>query len=127
MCGLPGVGKTTIARELAPLVNGVVLPTDKIRKDLFPKRRERKLVYDILILLVKCPCNANVNCILDATFTKEKSRREIRNKLGHDAKEIHIIECVCHEDIVIVPLQESMIIRMLIFHFTGRRKEFMIL
>ena len=40
MCGLPGVGKTTIARELAPLVNGVVLSTDKIRKDLFPKRRE---------------------------------------------------------------------------------------
>lgn len=105
MCGLPCVGKTTIARELAPLVNGVVLSTDKIRKVLFPKptygRRERRLVYDILILLAKYLCNANVKCILDATFTKEKSRREIRNKLGHDAKEIRIIECVCPEDIVI--------------------------
>ena len=32
ICGLPGVGKTTIAKELAPLVNAVILSTDKIRK-----------------------------------------------------------------------------------------------
>jgi predicted kinase len=47
MCGLPGVGKTTIAKQLALLINGVVLSTDKIRKELFYKpsygRRERKI------------------------------------------------------------------------------------
>jgi predicted kinase len=108
MCGLPGVGKTTIARQLAPLINGVVLSTDKIRKEIFPKptygRRERKLIYDILILLAKYLCNSNVNCILDATFSIEKSRQEIRNKLGLCSKKIRIIECVCPEDIVIAPL-----------------------
>jgi predicted kinase len=108
MCGLPGVGKTTIARQLAPLINGVVLSTDKIRKEIFPKptygRRERKLIYDILILLAKYLCNSNVNCILDATFSREKSRQEIRNKLGLCSKKISIIECVCPEDIVIARL-----------------------
>lgn len=108
MCGLPGVGKTTIASQLAPLINGVVLSTDKIRKEIFPKptygRRERKLIYDILILLAKYLCNSNVNCILDATFSIEKSRQEIRNKLGLCSKEISIIECVCPEDIVIARL-----------------------
>jgi predicted kinase len=106
MCGLPGVGKTTIARQLAPLINGVVLSTDKIRKEIFPKptygRRERKLIYDILILLAKYLCNSN--CILDATFSIEKSRQEIRNKLGLCSKKIRIIECVCPEDIVIARL-----------------------
>ena len=33
ICGLPGVGKTTVAKELAPLVNAVILSTDKIRKE----------------------------------------------------------------------------------------------
>ena len=108
MCGLPGVGKTTIARQLAPLINGVVLSTDKIRKELFCKpsyrRRERKLIYDILFLLAKYLCNSNVSCILDATFSKERSRQEIRNKLNPCSKEISIIECICPEDIVIARL-----------------------
>jgi predicted kinase len=34
ICGYPGVGKTTLANELAPLINAVVLSTDKIRKEL---------------------------------------------------------------------------------------------
>ena len=33
ICGLPGVGKTTLAKEIAPLVDAVLLSTDKIRKD----------------------------------------------------------------------------------------------
>ncbi len=109
VCGLPGVGKTTLAKDLAPLINAVVLSTDKIRKELFPKpmygRRERGLVYDVLTLLAKYLSSADVNCILDATFTKEKSRREIRKKLHHGTKEIRIIECVCPEDTIIARLK----------------------
>jgi predicted kinase len=108
MSGLPGVGKTTIARQLAPLINGVVLSTDKIRKELFYKpsygRRERKLIYDILTLLAKYLCASNVNCILDATFSQKRSRQEIRNKLNPYSKKIIIIECICPEDIVIARL-----------------------
>jgi hypothetical protein len=31
ICGLPGAGKTTLARELAPLIGGVVLDGDEVR------------------------------------------------------------------------------------------------
>jgi predicted kinase len=37
ICGLPGVGKTTLAKDLAPLINAVVLSTDRIRKELILK------------------------------------------------------------------------------------------
>ncbi|MGI8831838.1 MAG: AAA family ATPase [Nitrososphaeraceae archaeon] len=86
ICGLPGVGKTTLAKEIAPLINAVILSTDKIRKELFSKpmygRRERRLIYDVLILLAKYLHNAGINCILDATFTIERSRREIKDVDG---------------------------------------------
>ena len=54
ICGLPGVGKTTVAKELAPLVNAVILSTDKIRKELLSRPmygwREKRLIYDVMIL-----------------------------------------------------------------------------
>ncbi len=110
ICGLPGVGKITLAKEIAPLINAVILSTDKIRKELFSKpmygRRERRLIYDVLILLAKYLHNAGINCILDATFTIERSRREIKKKLGLDSKEISVIECICPEDIVFSRLRQ---------------------
>jgi len=35
---LPGTRKTPIAKKLAPIVNAVVLSTDKIRKEIIPNR-----------------------------------------------------------------------------------------
>lgn len=110
ICGLPGVGKTTVAKGLAPLINAVVLATDKIRKELFSKpmygQRERRLIYDVMILMAKYLDKAGINCILDATFTRERSRREIKKKLGLASKDIHIIECICPEDIVLSRLRQ---------------------
>lgn len=104
ICGLPGVGKTTLAKGLAPLINAVILATDKIRKELFSKplyaRIERRLIYDVMILMAKYLDMARINCILDATFTSESSRREMKKKLDLASKDINIIECICPEDIV---------------------------
>ena len=110
ICGLPGVGKTTLAKEIAPLVNAVLLSTDKIRKELLSRptygRGERKLIYNGMILIAKYLHNAGINCILDATFTRESSRLEIKKKLGLASKDFHIIECICPEDIILSRLQE---------------------
>jgi 2-phosphoglycerate kinase len=32
LCGYPRLGKTTLANKLGPLINAVILSTDKIRK-----------------------------------------------------------------------------------------------
>jgi predicted kinase len=109
VCGLPGVGKTTLVKDLAPRMRAVILSTDKIRKELIPRPKydwkERKLIYDIVILFAKYLSEAGVNCILDATLIKERSRQEIKKELDLITKNIHIIECVCPEDIIIKRLK----------------------
>lgn len=99
ICGLPGTGKTTLANELAPEISAVVLSSDRIRKEIFPKptysRDERRLVYKIMILLAKYLHGKGINCILDATFNLERSRVEVMEKIGISKQEIQIIECVC--------------------------------
>jgi predicted kinase len=107
--GLPGVGKTTLAKSLAPLVNGQVLSTDKIRKELFPSptysQLEQREVFDAMISVAKDLTNAGINCILDATFNREQSRIEVKNKLGLTDNLFHIIECICQEDLAISRLE----------------------
>jgi predicted kinase len=111
-CGLPGVGKTTLANELAPLINAVVLSTDKIRKELISSnptysKEEKELIYNVMLLVARyLHDEADVNCILDATFNTEESRRKARKKLASVSPEqIYIVECICPEDIVISRLR----------------------
>ena len=109
--GLPGVGKTLLANELAPLIKAVVLSTDKIRKELITHptytEEEKELIYDVMLILAKYLHEAaGTNCILDATFNTKESRRKAREKLESVSPEqIYIIECICPEDIVLSRLK----------------------
>jgi hypothetical protein len=110
ICGLPGVGKSTVARLLAPHIEGVVVSSDEIRKSLFRvptyRRHEKRLVYETMLLVARYLFNANVNCILDATFSREITRQEVRSKLGLAREQFRIIECICPEDIVMTRLKQ---------------------
>lgn len=109
ICGLPGVGKSILAKNLAPMINAIILSSDKIRKELFPNPTyspfERKIVYDIMIILAKYLNDARCNCILDATFNREDSRMEIKEKLHLNDKQFHIVECFCPEEVVLSRLK----------------------
>jgi len=104
ICGLPGVGKTTIAKNLAPLIDAVILSSDKIRKELIPNptytKEERKLIYDVMVLIAAYLQNSGTNIILDATFNKEDSRNKVKQRIRVPRDEFFIIECVCPEDII---------------------------
>ena len=105
VCGLPGVGKTTLAKEIAPMIKATILSTDKIRKELLSQptyqQQERILIYDIMVIIAKYLHDAGINCILDATFNKETSRNELIEKLGLSKDQIKIVECICPEAVVI--------------------------
>ncbi|HEX7258169.1 MAG TPA: ATP-binding protein, partial [Nitrososphaeraceae archaeon] len=109
ICGYPGVGKTTLANELAPLINAVVLSTDKIRKELIVNPTysdgEIRLVYDILILFANYLHNSGINCILDATFNEQKSRDDIKKRLNLSNDQFKIVECICPEELIISRIQ----------------------
>lgn len=109
ICGLPGIGKTTLARDLAPLINAVILSSDKIRKELFPKpiysKQEAKIIYDVMILLAKYLYSAEINCIIDATFNKKRSRTDLKSKLKLPEEKLCIVECICSEDTVVSRLK----------------------
>lgn len=103
------MGKTTLAKELAPLIDSVVLSTDKIRKELISNptyaKEEKELVYNVMFLLAKYLHQAGKNAILDATFNTEHSRKEALDKIGIDRAQLHIVECICPEDVVISRLR----------------------
>jgi len=92
--GLPGSGKSTIARLLAKRLAEMAIPTqtlssDMLRKSLTPKPRytekERNMVYSVLVLIAKLLTQNGVNVIIDATGNRrryrDKARREIDNFL----------------------------------------------
>ena len=108
-CGLPGVGKSTLARSVACRTGASILSSDKIRKELirYPTytRTEGRLVYDVLMLLTKYLTAAGIDCILDATFNRERSRMEVENKLLSNNVRLYVIECNCPEEIVLERLR----------------------
>ena len=110
ICGYPGVGKTTVAHELAPLINAVVLSTDKIRKEFIDKpnyrEEEKRTIYKIFILIAKYLHKAGIHCILDATFYNQKSREEVKTRLNLRNDQYKIIECICPEELVISRIKE---------------------
>ena len=105
ICGLPGVGKTTVAKKLASKMNAIVLSTDKIRKELLKKPsysgKEKHLIYDVMILLAKYLQNSGVSCILDATFSQNEFRNEVKKKLNLPKNQVYFVECVCPEELII--------------------------
>ena len=109
ICGLPGVGKSTLAKDVAPMINATILSSDKIRKELFPNPTyspfERKLVYDVMFILAKYLNDVKRNCILDATFNREDSRLEIKEKLQLNDRQFQIVECFCSEEVIISRLK----------------------
>jgi aminoglycoside phosphotransferase family enzyme/predicted kinase len=101
MMGLPGVGKTYVARRLAQRIDAFQLLSDSIRKQLLgiPVSERRfdgygkgiykgnigKLTYDEMMRRASVFLGAGHNVIMDATFLHEDSRdkaRKVAEKAG---------------------------------------------
>ncbi|MGZ4930459.1 MAG: adenylyl-sulfate kinase [Halobacteriota archaeon] len=83
--GLPGSGKTTIAREVANRIKErklKLLQLDKIRTIVTPHPRyteeERDIVYSFLAYTAKVLTECEVNVIIDATANRQRYRQLAR-------------------------------------------------
>jgi len=88
--GLPGSGKSTIARALERRLreNNVrvqVLSVDMLRKVLTPRptysEEERKIVYDVLAFVASLLTENSVNVLIDATGNRRSYRNRARRQI----------------------------------------------
>jgi len=102
--GLPATGKSTLAKQVAKSIKGVVLRTDKIRKQLLeePKytEEEKKLIYNVTFLIAEYLASAGVNVILDGTFYKRELRHRVYEIARKTGAKLYIIECCAPERII---------------------------
>lgn len=109
MAGLPGTGKTALARELAQRTGGRVLSKDEFRHAIFtPEEVEYSSWQDDFCLQLMLQTaeyllsrNPNLTIFLDG---RPFSRRYQINNVLNAAASLHqpsrIIECICSEDMV---------------------------
>ncbi|WP_435184735.1 AAA family ATPase [Halobellus sp. EA9] len=78
VAGLPGVGKTTVSREITDRLDGRLIRTDVVRKDRFPDPQytveERVAVYDELFARGRREAADGGVAVLDGTFRKRADR-----------------------------------------------------
>jgi adenylylsulfate kinase len=96
--GLPGCGKTTIAKRVKAIlsenkIDAKILQLDEIRKVITPNPRyteeERDIVYASLAYMAKLLYESGVNVIVDATANK-RHYRDLARSLVPNFAEVHI-------------------------------------
>ena len=104
VCGLPGVGKTTVAERVADRVDGRIRRTDVIRKELFDDPEytdaETEAVYAELLARAREDVDAGDAVVLDATFADARFRADARETAAEAAAEFDLVEVACDEGVV---------------------------
>lgn len=104
VCGLPGVGKTTVAERVARSLDARLLRTDVIRKERYAAPAytdaETRTVYDRLLDRARRSVAAGRNVVLDGTFRDARDRRRARAvAYGADA-DFTVVLVECDESVV---------------------------
>ena len=89
LAGLPGTGKSTLARKLARKYRLEHIGTDSVRKRIFRdvrrnvfgrgsySLRQRTIVYDTIYYVLYTLLKHGVGCVLDGTFYQDKLRSKV--------------------------------------------------
>lgn len=107
--GLPGTGKSYLARKLAERLPFVVIETDFVRKTLFLKptytAQESGLVHGTCHCLIHRLLNKGVRIIFDATNLIEHQREMIYHLAEKAGAKLIIVRIVAPEEVVRERLQ----------------------
>jgi predicted kinase len=101
VCGLPGVGKTTVARTIADRLGARLVRTDVVRKDLFPDPEytdaEERAVYTELLQRGGEALDEGRPAVLDGTFHDASYREHASDLAAEYDASIRFVHVVCEE------------------------------
>lgn len=104
VCGLPGVGKSTVSRAIADRLPATVLRTDVIRKELFADPQyttaESVAVYDTLLTRAFDHLDVGESVVLDATFKTSERRIQARDLAAQVGARFRLVYVACDEAVL---------------------------
>ena len=114
MHGLPGVGKSDYAKYLAKKLDGFILNTNYIRKEVMAVRvydnpqdgkmpftqEQLDLSYKIMLYAARQLIRAYVPAILDATFHSPHLVDEAKEVAAKENRPAYVVEVVCSEQVL---------------------------
>lgn len=105
LTGLPGTGKSSVGRMIAARTKGVLLSTDVIRRELFPKRRtfsksESSRTYQEMYERAERLLSKRKKVILDATFLKEDYRDQAKAIARSAGVPWKVVEVTCDPKVI---------------------------
>lgn len=104
VCGLPGVGKTTVAERVARGLDARLLRTDVVRNERFAAPAytdaETRTVYDALLDRARRSLAAGRSVVLDGTFRDAGDRRRARAVAQDADAGFTIVLVECDESVV---------------------------
>ena len=116
MAGLPGTGKSTLARAVAAGIDGVVLDKDVVRASLFPKKLiEYSTAQDDFVVEVMLSSaeyllrrNPKLTVFIDGRpFSQKYQIESVVAQAEQLGTPWRIVECVCSEKLTLQRIQQD--------------------
>lgn len=112
LSGLPGTGKSYLARRLSERLRTPVIETDFVRKTLFPQPSysadESAIVHWVSRLLMRKLLARGVPVILDATNLIERQREMVYHVAEQAGARLVIVQTVAPEEVVRARLERRL-------------------
>jgi predicted kinase len=104
MCGLPGTGKSTLARRLAEQLPAVIVESDRVRQEIFSPpvytADESQHVHRICHVLMGWYLRHYYHVVYDATNLYEYHRRLAYGLAARNGARLVVAEVIASEDVI---------------------------
>jgi predicted kinase len=105
LVGLPGSGKSTFARRLAPLLDAVILESDSLRSLLFDAPQhgegESKRLFRAVQATTQRLLQDGRSVVVDATNLRESYRRPFYDIAAKTGARLHVVHLTAPEDVIL--------------------------
>ena len=104
VCGLPGAGKSTLAKAIAEKRGAAYISSDAVRREALDERtyspEEKFRVYDAMLRKAEAELKEGRGVVLDATFYRRELRGKAREAAERAGAGFRIIECTAEENLL---------------------------